>query len=258
MAQQISNYEAYLQQQSTIGNITVYSVWNDTDCPACSLMGLYGTNTVLPSTYQTTGSHTFIYTENGRSQYNPIFSSPCCGSCTIEIGNARVLYWPTPNPQPNVTEVVNSEGYTFVSPSPYVRFQYGGAVNSCGKVGQDLNVTTIAFTEGALSTWRFATTIDERVGTWSLDFRDWNSCSYYLNSTTNGITIWPVAKTTQDGIGAGWEPCQAQLALPSQILDVRPEWASCSYQGSGVWGRLSPLALMQMVISLTIQIHHWL
>lgn len=42
----------------------------------------------------------------------PSYSPPCCGYCTVWAANAKVFYWPTPNPHPSKTTVVDSTGFT--------------------------------------------------------------------------------------------------------------------------------------------------
>jgi hypothetical protein len=41
------------------------------------------------------------------------FSPPsiCCGTCTVYGGDVQVYYWPTPAPNPPVSELVDSKGY---------------------------------------------------------------------------------------------------------------------------------------------------
>lgn len=39
-------------------------------------------------------------------------SSPCCSTCSLSGGNVQVQYWPTPAPTPNVTALVDENGFT--------------------------------------------------------------------------------------------------------------------------------------------------
>lgn len=39
-------------------------------------------------------------------------SSPCCSKCSLSGGNVQVQYWPTPAPTPNVTALVDENGFT--------------------------------------------------------------------------------------------------------------------------------------------------
>ena len=43
---------------------------------------------------------------------NISYAPPCCGFCNVWAANARVFYWPTPNPVPDITTVVDSTGFT--------------------------------------------------------------------------------------------------------------------------------------------------
>lgn len=40
------------------------------------------------------------------------YAPPCCGYCTVWAANAKVFYWPTPNPHPGITTVIDSTGFT--------------------------------------------------------------------------------------------------------------------------------------------------
>ena len=51
----------------------------------------------------------------------PSFLSPCCNQCVITIeSGARVMYWPTPTPQPPVTSIVDANGFTLYVLLSYV------------------------------------------------------------------------------------------------------------------------------------------
>lgn len=72
------------------------------------------TPTPQPSTftipYESSGVRTYTYPFT--FPYNATYTSPCCGFCTMWAANARVVYWPTPNPHPDITTLVDSTGFT--------------------------------------------------------------------------------------------------------------------------------------------------
>ena len=116
-----------------------------------------------------------------------------------------MIYWPTPAPSGQESVIVDTRGFTFVSPSPYIVFPSIYAFNLCSdRFGRQkgLTFTTMAFGQHELSTY------DEPGGeTRSFDFQDLTTCS----------SFYP----------GGPLDCYPQIALPTRLRDIDPLWSTC-------------------------------
>ena len=143
-------------------------------------------------------------------------SSPCCGQCTVQVQNGaqgqlndphgvQLIYWPTPAPSGQESVIVNSRGFTFVSPSPYVIFPSIYAFDLCSdRLGRQegLTYTTMAFGQHELSTYD-----EPGEETRSFNFQDLTTCSSYFSG--------------------GPLDCRPQIALPTRLRDIDPLWSTC-------------------------------
>ena len=114
VSRELADYTSwYLRQPTAPPEITQNITFNDNVCTGCAE---YDYNSSIPSTYKTNGEHTYTkYTLGTFQLYSVTASPPCCGACALNAGDsggAQVIYWPTPNPYPNVTSIVNSDGFT--------------------------------------------------------------------------------------------------------------------------------------------------
>jgi len=73
---------------------TITSVW--------TIDGEAGSGPTIAA--HTTASYVDVFS------YHP--TSPCCSSCTLYGGDVQVYYWPTPNPMPKISTLVNSKNFT--------------------------------------------------------------------------------------------------------------------------------------------------
>ncbi|MCJ1393764.1 hypothetical protein MMC18_006640 [Xylographa bjoerkii] len=184
-------------------------------------------------------------------------SAPCCLNCTVFGGNVQVFYWPTPAPSPPVTSLVNSAGFTFVSPSVYVAFEQLNATDLCGQVGQNHYQTTLAFPPDGLSTSiasKFSSTMMNDVfQSWAGTY-NWSSFNYadlqhdctYVTSTfysfdgSDDTTVYTDPNAANSVMNAGgangdpydgfvysYNPCYPTLSVPPQIFSIDPRWMSC-------------------------------
>ena len=92
-----------------------------------------------------------------------------------------------------------------------------------------INLTTLAFQPTELSTIRKTLGIDQNIGTYQLDFREWGTNCTVTRSTA----------TASDGVVGVWNPCSAILALPSKVLALQPAWSTCA-PGVGATGAHDP------------------
>ncbi|MCJ1472084.1 hypothetical protein MMC13_000731 [Lambiella insularis] len=122
---------------------------------------------------------------------------------------ARVLYWPTPAVRPDITSYVDENGFTFISPSPYVIFANVTAENPCGYQGSIITAITIAFGPNELSTWVNG---DYNGSIQSLNFADFNGCPQTYNSDN------PTS-------------CLPYLAFGTTLASTfQPAWSTCSFR----------------------------
>ena len=139
-----------------------------------------------PTTYTTIVTHAFHPGRPWQAYYPDDYQ--CCMDCYVYFPEVEVYYWPVPvseeqcaNGSHPITEqatllpdaktaearfstlrsnhsitgpvtVVNSNGFTFTSPSIYVAFGDVSAGDACGAVGQKHTSVTLAFAPGELQT----------------------------------------------------------------------------------------------------------
>lgn len=96
-------------------------------------------------------------------------------------------------------------------------------------MGTTINFTTLAFQPTELSTIRKTLGIDQNIGTYQLDFREWGTDCTVTRSTA----------TAADGVVGVWNPCSAILAIPSKVLGLQPAWSTCA-PGVGATGAHDP------------------
>lgn len=187
-------------------------------------------------------------------------SKPCCLSCTIFGGDVEIYNWPTPAPSPPISTLINSNGFTFVSPSIYVAFSSLHASDLCGAVGQTYNATTVAFHPTDLSTSRgyhydtvLYTSFPPRLYDLSMTFTqatfgDQAICtditqSFYQDLQLGGTSQFPdftefsdVAEFTSSFSSTPrwlyhytvtYNPCSPLLSVPTQIYALNSLWSTC-------------------------------
>ena len=60
----------------------------------------------------TESSTTVTFPETLHTNDQITWTSPCCYACSVLPEVAHLIYWPTPNPNPAVTTIIGTDGYT--------------------------------------------------------------------------------------------------------------------------------------------------
>ncbi|MCJ1410986.1 hypothetical protein MMC19_005074 [Ptychographa xylographoides] len=178
------------------------------------------------------------YTAVSTPLFQPAYSPPCCGQCTVELHQVvSVLYWPPATEAPAVTTTVNTDGFTLTYPSVY--FQLAGvfATDLCTTaIGPQISKTIIAFPPESVSTARFISTPafpdahyrpPPVAGYAAVDFAQYASCSAATNSAYEVATSIPVTSVVS-GTTLTWNLCFPWIPVPSQMQQLVPQWSSCT------------------------------
>ncbi|KAH8601639.1 hypothetical protein B0O99DRAFT_588829 [Bisporella sp. PMI_857] len=238
--------------------------------------------------YTESGTRRSVLTQEGHTPYHyPEWfpwkaTSPCCNKCTVTAGEVQVFHWPAATTTQDVTEVassstfINSNNFTFVSPSIYVAFQSLYAVDYCSTRSM-FKPTTLAFNVSELSTvrgWKWDTTkymsyppvftsvtngLDGPLGdrdwtqaTWGLtdcsyttsSFWQWNGATPRYNEKTDalvGQNLLLMESTRWHYYTASYNPCSPILSAPPQVLTLNPEWSTCIQNIIAFWDPPSAL-----------------
>lgn len=174
----------------------------------------------------------------------PPFVSPGAGQCQISVvvlgGGARVLYWPTPTPQPPVKSVVDADGFSLyvlpsrgvsdgdnsplcsISPSVYVLFSSLSPADNCGVVGSLQPNFTTSFAQYELSMLA-GDIMSATYLTLPFNYADLNDCF------TSLVTVTYTLDTTEE------------------FTTVMPDWETPSVYGSWIskYYRSSPEIIME-------------
>ncbi|KAH7116201.1 hypothetical protein B0J11DRAFT_618555 [Dendryphion nanum] len=185
---------------------------------------------------------------------------PCCGQCYFRVLTVDFHYWPDePTSVPlntlnsemlrQPTTIVDAAGFTFVSPSVYLGFQYLQATDRCGQVGSVVTHTTLAFDLDEVST----------VGGW------WNSLPQFYTTRCTGLSEYLGGGIQEDDFYStvtrkmslsdltqnchtlpGWsspnpidpaealrlgDPCFPVIMVPEKVRMLQPEWRECITTG---------------------------
>lgn len=171
-----------------VTDIVKYTLTDDSKKTA-KLFDHEGINTFTltgPTTYTTIVTHAFRPGRPWQAYYPDDYQ--CCMDCYVYFPEVEVYYWPVPvseeqcaNGSDPITEqatllpdaktarahfstlssnnsmtgpvtAVNSNGFTFTSPSIYVAFGDVSAGDACGAVGQKHTAVTLGFAPGELQT----------------------------------------------------------------------------------------------------------
>ncbi|MCJ1409061.1 hypothetical protein MMC19_003138 [Ptychographa xylographoides] len=164
----------------------------------------------------------------------------CCWYCSLYYTNLQVRYWPATDAntaclgtqtssmiplgnatsalQPRATGPVvatGPDGFVYTSPSIYVAFPTISGVDGCGQVGPIITSLTLAFAPGELSSVTGANPGPVQGTTVVFNPADL-PCG--PNNGTNEFLPDPVNATSYLPL----------IALPSKLLALRPDWASCT------------------------------
>ncbi|MCJ1334853.1 hypothetical protein MMC09_000118 [Bachmanniomyces sp. S44760] len=196
----------------------------------------------LPTSFDTASSavHTATYALTMKSEYSNSLPPECCGTCQLEASAIEIRYWPTPAPDPPVTETVDSTGFTYVSPSVYIVFSGLFAVAQCGTLGTSIDSTTLSFGPTELYTYLNSE--------WSITPYGKQTLNYVQLASECPPTTSATAAISQTGnfsIDLSSNPCQPYVSVPPQIPALQSMWANCSGAIEGFYD--PPFALVKQV-----------
>ncbi|KAH8810982.1 hypothetical protein F5884DRAFT_263543 [Xylogone sp. PMI_703] len=176
--------------------------------------------TTFTEAVQTTigGTQTLISvvtTETG--QFEPItFASPCCSSCTVLASKLQLIYWPTPAPSDFTgSTIVNSEGFTFTSPSVYIAFNDLSASNLCGAFATITKPVTISVPPNEISSV-FGS--GNQTGTRAVNFADFNGCP---------SSFPPDDNFTNTSLQSEIRRCSPFIPIPTEVVTADPRFSGC-------------------------------
>ncbi|CAK3901637.1 Hypothetical predicted protein [Lecanosticta acicola] len=196
-----------------------------------------------------------------------------CQSCRVSGSNVQLLYWPPATTayrngtlhavteRANATGIVTAvaHGTTLTSPTVYISFDRLYASDSCSVVGSTIYNTIVAITNSAtlssLYGWARYGGLQQ---TASFNFTDLYvtpvpqsiyasqpRCASSSNSINYsclrfGTTGGPLCASALGGefVCATSLPYQPVLAMPAEVRDLQPEWASCLGGLAGVYDAL--------------------
>ena len=85
---------------------SAYLSWKTTNTQTTSVLTCRSTVAESPCLLHGT------YVETDVPQFTPKIKPPCCGPCFIAAQKAQAFFWPTPAPQPNISTLVGTDGFT--------------------------------------------------------------------------------------------------------------------------------------------------
>lgn len=182
-----------------------------------------------------------------------------CGQCAITGGTVQLIYWPA-TATGNLTHLrrddvaVTATGYgtTFTSPTVYIRYDSLYASDSCSRVGSTYNATIVPLTDSAHLSSIYG--MFPAYQTAPFNFTDLNEpvpySIYTLMPRCTQQTRYCYfggcpASISRCATGLPYEPI---LALPMELRQLDPAWASCAGDLRGVY---DPPTALQPVAALT-------
>ncbi|KAL8741033.1 MAG: hypothetical protein Q9190_006321 [Brigantiaea leucoxantha] len=213
-----------------------------------------------PTTYTTIVTHAFHPGRPWQAYYPDDYQ--CCMDCYVYFPEVEVYYWPVPvseeqcaNGSHPITEqatllpdaktaearfstlrsnhsitgpvtVVNSNGFTFTSPSIYVAFGDVSAGDACGAVGQKHTSVTLAFAPGELQT---VTSLGKDHYDTTLGTRAFDPKNVLCPPDFTPETLF----VEQDSL-AGIFTYRPRIQIPPKLQSLDPAWGSCDvspYEG---------------------------
>ncbi|KAJ9619185.1 hypothetical protein H2203_008514 [Taxawa tesnikishii (nom. ined.)] len=179
--------------------------------------------------------------------------------CAITGGTVQLIYWPA-TATGNLTHLrrddvaVTATGYgtTFTSPTVYIRYDSLYASDSCSRVGSTYNATIVPLTDSAHLSSIYG--MFPAYQTAPFNFTDLNEpvpySIYTLMPRCTQQTRYCYfggcpASISRCATGLPYEPI---LALPMELRQLDPAWASCAGDLRGVY---DPPTALQPVAALT-------
>ncbi|MCJ1382305.1 hypothetical protein MMC17_005418 [Xylographa soralifera] len=186
-----------------------------------------------------------------------------CGACQLYFPEVNVYYWPPASANTaclttnstttvaagnrrrglhanlralsgvpeGVTTTVNSNGFTFTSPSAYIAIATISAFDECGTIGDVYTSVTLGYAPGQLSTLVFGP-LAPYTASFSFDFADAQCLPASLSDQTSGYTV----------IGSNGE-YNPVISPPADLILLDPKW-NVNCQGAPFQGLDPPFALV--------------
>ena len=175
-----------------------------------------------------------------------------CGVCTIRnldssyLSEVRLLYWPTATESSGMpiwstthgaprSMVINDT--TYVSPTVYISFASLSARDSCGIVGQRYTDVLITLTNPAELSSLYAYKASDN-GLLSLSAKPFDYADlewpYNPQAYSRQLECVEQYEFRPDYCAIITQPYTPLLAIPSQVKELDPLWATCDYYHRGV------------------------
>ncbi|KAH7119631.1 hypothetical protein B0J11DRAFT_64980 [Dendryphion nanum] len=221
-----------------------------------------GKSKLVPDSTIATFSSTYIKDAEWQVEFGQ-YDPPCCGQCYLDVKNVDLFFWPdqagifasSSSLSPaHSTTIVDDRGFTFVSPSVYLGITSISGRDRCGNIGSPITTTTIPLDLHELSTiangffasyFGGATLPFPLYSTFNCTTISGSSTKYQtiVSHITRLLTLADVVQncTTLPGYyptpvpgfdsSNDDDPCHPFLALPAKILNIQPQWKSCTVSG---------------------------